>query len=234
MSFIAISFSKTRCLPDSGFCFTPSEIAFFGASPRRHAPRFHFISEICGTGAGGACGEEETATTNSSLQTTLKTKKECEIALYRHDPERFTKALRPRLPSCHPNDNQYQPYQNPPFGDIQRKAVCYDVVRDKRDEIHLHRHLLLQDPLFTDSGFCFTPSEIAFFGASPRRHAPRFHFISEICGTGAGGACGEEETATMDSSLQTTLKNYQHRLLRSVWIVRMASQISSFFSGMKF
>ena len=85
-----------------------------------------------------------------------------------------------------------------------------------------------------DSGFCFTPSEIAFFGASPRRHAPRFHFISEICGTGAGGACGEEETATMDSSLQTTLKNYQHRLLRSVWIVRMASQISSFFSGMKF
>ncbi len=130
VSFIAISFSKTRCLPDSGFCFTPSEIAFFGASPRRHAPRFHFISEICGTGAGGACGEEETATTNSSLQTTLKTKKECEIALYRHDPERFTKALRPRLPSCHPNDNQYQPYQNPPFGDIQRKAVCYDVSRD--------------------------------------------------------------------------------------------------------
>ena len=117
-AFIAISFFKTRCLPDSGFCFTPSEIAFFGASPRRHAPRFHFISEICGTGAGGACGEEETATTNSSLQTTLKTKKECEIALYRHDPERFTKALRPRLPSCHPNDNQYQPYQNPPFGDV--------------------------------------------------------------------------------------------------------------------
>ena len=72
---IAISFFKTRCLPDSGFCFTPSEITFFGASPRRHAPRFHFIAEICGTGAGGACGEEETATTNSSLQTTLKTKK---------------------------------------------------------------------------------------------------------------------------------------------------------------
>ena len=129
-AFIAISFFKTRCLPDSGFCFTPSEIAFFGASPRRHAPRFHFISEICGTGAGGACSEEETATMDSSLLTTLKTKKECEIALYRHDPERFTKALRPRLPSCHPNDNQYQPYQNPPFGDIQRKAVCYDVSRD--------------------------------------------------------------------------------------------------------
>ena len=136
VSFIAISFSKTRCLPDSGFCFTPSEIAFFGALPRRHAPRFHFISEICGTGAGGACGEEETATTNSSLQTTLKTKKECEIALYRHDPERFTKALRPRLPSCHSNDNQYQPHQNPPFGDVQRKAVCYDVVRDKRNDLH--------------------------------------------------------------------------------------------------
>ena len=135
-----------------------------------------------------------------------KLKKECEIALYRHDPERFTKALRPRLPSCHSNDNQYQPHQNPPFGDVQRKAVCYDVVRDKRDEIQLHRHLLLQDPLFTDSGFCFTPSEIAFFGASPRRHAPRFHFIAEICGTGAGGACGEEETATTNSSLQTTLK----------------------------
>lgn len=95
--------------------YTPSEVLSERASPRRHAPRFHFISEICGTGAGGACSEEETATMDSSLLTTLKTKKECEIALYRHDPERFTKALRPRLPSCHPNDNQYQPHQNPSF-----------------------------------------------------------------------------------------------------------------------
>ena len=45
---------------------------------------------------------------------------------------------------------------------------------------------------------------------------------------------GEEETTTKLITSLATLKTYQHRLLRSVWIVRMASQISSFFSGMKF
>ena len=162
-----------------------------------------------------------------------KLKKECEIALYRHDPERFTKALRPRLPSCHSNDNQYQPHQNPPFGDVQRKAVCYDVVRDKRDEIQLHRHLLLQDPLFTDSGFCFTPSEIAFFGASPRRMRLDSSSLLKLVES-AQRHMGEEETTTKLVTSLATLKTYQHRLLRSVWIVRMASQISSFFSGIKF
>jgi hypothetical protein len=123
-SFIAISFCKTRCLPTAGFVLHPPKLLSSG--PHQGVMRLDSISSLkfVEPAQGAHVVRRKQRRQTRHFKQHSKLKKECEIALYRHDPERFTKALRPRLPSCHPNDNQYQPHQNPPFGDVQQKAVC--------------------------------------------------------------------------------------------------------------